>query len=156
MPYQFLLLVAMLPMFWSDIKHREVNMLWLLLLLLSVLAYSFLITGVEIAIHLAAINIALLSTLALGVGGYYYLTKRLEDLKSSIGIGDLIFLAILTPLFDIYSFLYFLIASFALGILWWLASYLLKCRRQTIPFISVTIITFFIYLLYTSWVARRI
>lgn len=135
------LLVAVLAI--EDLRKRELTVLWL-----AVFAAMSAVTGVVFyglagtAMNMAA-NILLLVYLAGGVLLYIRLRRGRWLWREYIGMGDVVFLLAAAPLFDLRSYLLFLLGASVFSLLWWVVS-----RSRTIPFVAtsgvVLIITLFI------------
>ncbi|MBE9488444.1 MAG: hypothetical protein IMY73_04590 [Bacteroidetes bacterium] len=128
-------IITLIPMIISDIRKREVNILWLLLF--SVVQLYF--NGISNVIY----NIGILLFIFLGM--YLYIIFR-YGLRSKItnyfGMGDMLFLISLTIAFSIREYTYFLIIGFIFSIIWWLIS-----KKETIPLVSTLGSTYIIWLL---------
>jgi hypothetical protein len=74
----------------------------------------------------------------LGILLYVYIkSKKISSIKHYMGIGDVIFLLAITPVFDVYTFLYFVIGSCIAALLWWGINYLINNKKRTIPFVGI-------------------
>ena len=141
----YLVLIPTAIMVISDFKHREI-VLWILSLfsILSVGAgiYSY---GWKTVITNVAYNILLLSYLSIGLLSYLWIRNRrfTNPLKRHLGIGDMLFILALTPLFGVREFLLFLLVSMISALVWWLIS----GRQKTIPLVGVLGIVLGIYLM---------
>lgn len=128
--------VALVPMIVSDIRAREINVLWLILFC----AIQLHLYGVGNLV----INIFLILLMLSAV--YIYLLIR-HGLKSKItnylGMGDIIFLLTLTPSFEIREFTYFLIIGFVFSIICWL---FMKCKKS-IPLVSTLGFVYLVWVL---------
>lgn len=128
--------ITLIPMIISDIRTRKVNILWLIIFG-ATQVYFF---GTENIL----INTLLLIFMFSGVYGYLIIRHGLKSkITNYLGLGDIIFILILTPSFDIREFIYFLIVGFILSIVWW---FILKTKK-TIPLVSTLCITYIIWLL---------
>lgn len=135
-----LLLIAsaltLAPMIRSDIKEREVNILWLLLF-----------GGVQIYFNsIDNIFINLIIILLMLSGVYLYLIVRYgtkSKITDFIGAGDIVFFFALTAAFPIIEFIYFLIIGFIFSIAFWL----LTKNKETVPLVSTLGSIYLIWLL---------
>ncbi len=133
---QLLLLLPLLLMIISDFRYRYV-FFWHLLLFglvqVGVCIYSFglLFTGWNLLI-----NTIILLFMGLFLKMYLFFFKKKEK---GVGWGDVVFVFLLTPYFTCFFFLYFLIVSFSLTLLFWLIynySRYRKIENDKIPLIS--------------------
>lgn len=128
--------IALIPMIISDIRTRDVNILWLLLFGVVQL-YFYGISNV-------LFNIVILLFLLLGM--YLYLIIRYgykSKITDHFGLGDILFILTLTAAFPILEYTYFLIIGFIFSIVCWL----LSTHKRTIPLVSTLGTTYLIWLL---------
>lgn len=128
--------IALLPMILSDIRTREVNVLWLLLF--GIIQFYF--NGISNVSYNLCIVLLLL------FGMYLYLIFKhgyKSKLTDYFGIGDILFLLSLTAAFPIREYIYFLIIGFIVSIVGWL----LSTNKRTIPLVSTLGATYLIWLL---------
>lgn len=128
--------IALVPMIISDIRTREVNLLWLLLFGVVQL-YFYGISNV-------LFNLCILLIMLLGM--YLYLILR-YGYKSKItdyfGLGDILFICTLTAAFPIREFTYFLLVGFVVSVICWV----LMTNKKTVPLVSTLGSTYIIWLL---------
>lgn len=106
-------------------------------------AYPFRLLCLQVGI-----NCGLLSLLALFLWGYFRLRYDLpfRGFRHFLGSGDLVFLAVTTPLFAPAAFLRFQIVACLLALVWWFVAG--RKRRRTIPFAGMLAITLWGFLLH--------
>lgn len=128
--------ITLIPMIVSDIRTREINVLWLLLF------------GIVQVYFNGSSNIFfnLIIILLLFLGMYGYLIFRYgskSKLTDYFGLGDILFICTLTAAFPIREYTYFLIIGFVFSIVCWL----LMAHKKTIPLVSTLGTTYLIWLL---------
>lgn len=134
----------------SDFKKRYVY-IWQLLLFGAVqLIYCFLTFGKEIMTQNALINSIFLLFLSLCVG--IYIIFRFRKKNELIGWGDILFVLCLTPYFDLYRFLLFMIISMVMSLGGWTILYLRGQRSKEIPLVSTLGICYSILLIYDNFI----
>ena len=120
----------------SDIRTREVNILWLLLFCATQI-YFF-------GIGNSIVNLFLILFMFLGVYGYLLFRYGLKSkLTQFLGMGDILFIITLTPSFALREFTYFLIVGFLFSIFCWF----LMHRKKSIPLVSTLGFVYLIWLL---------
>lgn len=147
---KWLLLLPIIPaliMAVSDFRHRTISVLWLAVFGVAAIAGSLITQGAESFMTNSIINVLVLALMAAAV--YLYLTikndRAINPTKEHIGLGDILFILLLTPMFGVREFLVFLISSFCVALLWALAVKLIAKREFTIPLVGVLGITFLVY-----------
>ncbi len=111
------LLLSNLLQFYQDLRYRAIEAWILLLLVLSILTYAFLKYGFTEAGANMLLNTGVLIILILPVVLYYYAKYRKIDLFNYLGMGDLIFLLAITPLFSLFNFVAFYISGLILALI---------------------------------------
>ena len=108
-------------------------------------AYSSLHTFVSIGFVSILQQSILLFYLGAGVAIYLWIRNRrfTNPLKQHLGVGDLLFVLALTPLFGLREFLIFLLTSMVGALAWWLVS----GRQKTIPLVGILGIALVIYMI---------
>lgn len=128
--------ITLIPMILSDIRLREVNVLWLLLFGITQLYFN--------GISNIAFNILIVLFMLLGMYGYIIFRHGYKSkLTDYFGVGDILFLFSLTAAFPIREYTYFLIIGFIFSIVCWL----LPTHKRTIPLVSTLGTTYLIWLL---------
>lgn len=144
----FLNLIFVIPiivMIFSDFKKRTISIFWLGIFALSILGYG-LSTNSEYVSKIIT-NLTILGLIATFATLYLILKNKqlINPLSEYIGIGDLLFIVCLVPLWSGVQFLIFLIISFVSGILWWITLKIFYGRNRTIPLVGIMGITFLVY-----------
>ncbi len=111
----------------SDFRSRSISVLWLFLAGISALLLAFSIYGWERMLH----NIITGGILLAFVNAKYGRDSAYVD--SAIGLGDIVFLAICIPLFTCDRFVWMMVASSAMGLL-----YALCFRSDSIPLAGIS------------------
>jgi hypothetical protein len=149
--------IVLFPLFgliYEDFKRRSIP-LWLLLLfgvfqlIASWWHYGIGIVSVNLLLNLSALSV-------IGMSVALYIRLRFRGKQNAIGWGDILFIAFLTPLFELRIFLWFLIISLILSLIGWLLfSQAGKTGEKGIPLVScvgICYATFILYeLFYTLW-----
>ncbi len=146
---ELLLLLPLGLLIYWDFRVRSV-LLWHLLLFgliqTGVCIYKY---GVTLAGWNALINAAILLFMGVAVAVYFFFRYRKK--QNPIGMGDVIFILLLTPYFNHRPFLYFLILSFTLTLIGWVAwNFNRKEKPKNIPLISGVGICYALLLIYNS------
>lgn len=132
--------VTLVPMIISDIRTREVNVLWLLLFGAVQLYFN----GTSNVPYNMFIVLFMLT------GMYTYIIVRYgikSKLSDYFGTGDIIFIFMLTAAFPIREYIYFLITGLIFSILCWF----LMTDKKNIPFVSTLGSTYLIWLLINTF-----
>lgn len=131
----------------SDFRHRTISVLWLAVWGMATIGVSLITQGAESFKTNSIGNVLVLALMAAAV--YLYLIikngKGINPLREHIGLGDILFILLITPMFGVREFLVFLISSFCVALLWALAVKLIAKREFTIPLVGVLGITFLVY-----------
>ena len=122
----------------SDLRARKVSLYALLIFGCSILIHSLVESGFRICINNVIGNMLLLILMGLIGILWYYATGSPHKLRKSVGCGDIIFFAAATPLFQLYEYMIFMIASFAISLLWWLIIFFTTKKRTTIPLVATS------------------
>lgn len=123
----------------TDFRRRKIDLLWLVLLCICSVFAAIALYGLRSFFINTVFNIAVLIYMLLGVILYVYIKHRqISFVKHYAGMGDVLFFAVLTPIFEFRNFIYFLIASCMAGLLWWLATYIISSKKRTVPFVGIS------------------
>ena len=131
---------TLIPMILSDIRTREVNVLWLLLFG----AVQIYFNGISNVPY----NVFIVLFMLLGM--YVYIIIRYgskSKLTDYFGTGDIIFIFTLTAAFPIREYTYFLITGLILSIVCWF----LMTDKKTVPLVSTLGSTYLIWLLINTF-----
>ena len=147
-----ILIILLIAMILCDFKYRYVYLWQLILFAIAQLIFCFLNFGQIILFQNLLINGLTILFISLLVKLYIYI--RFRDRKyEGIGLGDIIFIFILTPYFSISLFLYFMIISLLFTLGCWLICRLIGNKSKDIPLISTLGICYCLFLIYNSIVA---
>lgn len=132
-----LIMISFIPltvMILSDYKRRTINIVWLMVFGILQIAGAWMMIGESQTLINIITNTAILLFLYTCIGIYVTLNrKRIGSFSNTIGVGDLLFLPLITGLFEVREFLIFLIISFLIGLLYGLTP---NCRNG-VPLVSV-------------------
>lgn len=147
--YQLLLLIPVAVMIISDFKIRMVNIIWLSALGVMGIVVAIYTAGVREALWNSALNLLLLTYLSIAIILYLRLKNRkwVNPLNRHIGTGDLIFLLMLTPLFNIYEYLLFILCTLIGSLVWFALYFLLLRKSHTIPLVGTAGVTFILFII---------
>lgn len=137
-----IILIVSLILIYQDLSERVVSA-WLIVILSLVSLYQFYETNglwLNLVLNISYLLIVFLLSWVVMV----VIFKR--DYTSLIGMGDVLFLLAITPLFEIYQFIYWVIISIIFSLVFHLLLNLfLKRPKDTIPlvgYLSVCLILF--------------
>ncbi|MCM1199515.1 MAG: hypothetical protein NC308_11565, partial [Clostridium sp.] len=115
----------------SDLRWRHVNV-WILLLFGACIAVASVIGhGMRMAICNCLGNSAV--CLMFGISLYMYSKLRHVSYGSMVGLGDMIFVLMLTPYFDFYGYAVFLVSASCLSLALWIC---FRRKWKDIPLVS--------------------
>ena len=142
---EVLLILPLISLIGSDFRKRHIRLYTLLLFAVLLWSVAFYRYGIYVVVFCVFTNSGIL---LLWWGGILVWNsvrhRRLRlSLKGLIGTGDILFLFILTPVFTFRNFLFFLIGTGLLGLLY--HSLFLKSRPATIPLVSMMGIGYLFY-----------
>ena len=140
------MLIPTTVMIVSDFRNRGIAVWSLFLFAVLSIGSALYAYGWEAVIYNMAYNIFLLFYLGIGIAIYLWFRNRrfTNPFEHYLGLGDLLFVLALTPLFGLTEFLIFLLASMIGGLVWWLVS----GRYGTIPLVSIMGIALGIYMIF--------
>jgi hypothetical protein len=144
---ELLILFSLFPMIVWDFRCRRVLLWHLLLFGVLQLVLSTYRLGWAVVSQNLIINVLALSVI--GIALWLYIRIRFGR-KTVIGMGDIIFIFLLSPYFSCREFMYFLIISSLLTlIVWMICRYIhIEEKNNEIPLISAFGICYFILLIY--------
>jgi hypothetical protein len=143
------LLLPLTGLIREDFRRRSIS-LWLLLLfgMLQVVV-SVSRNGIRSAGANLLLNLLTMCVVGITVALYVYL--RFREKKAVIGWGDILFIAFLTPCFELRTFVWFLIFSLTLTLVGWLLFSLTDKRKQReVPLVSSVGICYGLFILYET------
>lgn len=143
-----LLIITLVFLIVSDFRGRFVYMWQIVLFFVAQLIYCFLTLGQKNVTQNILINSIALLFLFLCVG--IYVIFRFRKKEKIIGWGDILFIFCLTPYFELYQFIFFMVISMSLSLAGWTVSYLYGQRNKEIPLVSVLGICYSILLIYDN------
>lgn len=132
----------------SDARSRTVSSWWL-----SAFGLGLVVDGlIEEGWRETLINIVcnLVVLLVMGVSLLAYSKMRKRPLMEMLGIGDVIFLAALTPVFGVEVYLWFLIVSAIVALLSWPLFRKMQPGLTGIPLVTVFGACFIIFILFRA------
>ena len=139
----------------SDFRKRRISVYWLLVFAGSAFFSAGVYLGWETFIARLAVNFIFLAGLYLVLAGYVYLFRRrvFHSFSGTIGLGDLLFLPLLSPFFELYGFVLFLTAAFASSLLGYgIVRLAGKTKKSTtVPLVGTVGICFMFYMLGRLW-----
>ncbi len=149
MSFTYTIIAAAVPlaaMVISDFRKRNIGIAWLVLFYAITAASAVLAHGWRTALLNTAGNIVFLALLF----GFLYIyirvrKNRFASFGKAIGLGDILFLPALAPVFGVRQFSLFLTASFIVTLVAWSILRLLGRAPSTIPLVSTVGICFIIY-----------
>ncbi|MCD7970259.1 MAG: hypothetical protein LUF87_07895 [Alistipes sp.] len=122
----------------SDLRSRTVNILWLGLFGVLILTAIWLQSGYLAGFINMAVNIAAGSML-LGCGIIYWRIRHgkwMRPVDNLIGMGDIIFIILVSGLFAPVRFLYFLLSAMVFSLAIWLLMKLTGDKDNTVPLVA--------------------
>jgi hypothetical protein len=130
----------------SDFRRREIGTPGLILSAVLNTALGGLLCGWPALGLRVAVNLVFLAMLYLALWGYVAGIRRraYRSLFQAVGAGDLLFLPVLSPLFEPREFVLFLTAAFFLSLAGWSVYRLIFRRRTTIPLVGTVGLCFLV------------
>lgn len=119
----------------SDVRSRTVSSWWLLALGFVLWVNACVAVGLRPFIIQVLGNAVLFLTI--GAAVYAYLRVRKKDIRSMLGLGDVLFLVAVLPVFEMIGFLWYLIISCTLALFVWPVCRRLQPNLAGIPLVSV-------------------
>lgn len=125
--------------------------MWLTAFGLAVGITAFYHNGLREILHNGLVNSGLLIFMLACVTLYWRVKYGVwhNPVDRSIGLGDIIFMSLVSILFDLRSYLIFLLISMIFSIAWWGVYTLWSKKETTVPFIATTGI------ILTVWLANQ-
>lgn len=127
------LYLNLIVMIMSDFKKRLINAYALMSFAFLTICSVYNDEGIYILVARLELNIVFLVFMFVSMGLYLQITKR--NVRDCIGLGDILFIISIAPLFELRQFLIFLIVTLAST---WLISIVLSkfLQFKTIPLVS--------------------
>lgn len=130
-----LLVIPLVVLMISDIRSRTVSSWWLLTFGILNAVFLVLLDGWRCVILRIAVNLLLLLLVGFSLWGYSKIRhKRLPEL---LGMGDVIFLYELSPVFGWSYYMKFIVVSSLAGILIWPLFRKYQALKTGVPMVSV-------------------
>lgn len=104
------LYINLIAMIISDLRKRLINVYVLIFFAFLVIYSVYVHEGIYVLTIRLKLNLYFLVFMFLSLGLYIKLTKR--QILNCIGLGDILFMVTLAPLFDMRQFIVFLIVTF--------------------------------------------
>lgn len=142
LPY-ILPLLSVALMMRSDIRTRRIDVRWLAAFAVGTVAAGIAKYGFMDAAIYSAVNICILVAMLLMLGVFYGFRRLF---RCGFGAGDALFFVAVAPMCDMRSYVIYLIATFACGAIWGLASH-----RRSVPLVGVAGFTFVIHIVLMLW-----
>ncbi len=143
---ELFVILSLCPMIVWDFRHRRILLWQLLLFGILQFALSLWRLGWEIMIQNLTTNVLIL--FVIGTVLWIYIRIRFGR-KAVIGMGDIVFVFLLSPCFDSRHFLYFLIISSLLTLGGWLVYCCFsRVESKEIPLVAALGICYFLLLTY--------
>lgn len=146
-----------LPLISEDFRSRKVSLLWLIVLAAASATSAIVVLGFNEAAGNAFFNLLLLLYMAGGVSLWILLkNRRLRrgaeaelsvSLKDSVGLGDVMFFAAITPLCGLRGYLLFVLVTLIGSLLWWLGYRVVRRANTTVPLVGTAGIALSLYLI---------
>lgn len=130
-----LILIPLVILTISDVRSRTVSSWWLLAFGILNLIFLGLLDGWECVMNRIVGNLLLL--LLIGCAIWVYSKVRYKRLPELLGLGDVIFLVVLLPAFELSGYVKYIIASSLVGILLWPLFRFVQPLKRGIPMVSV-------------------
>lgn len=142
LPY-ILPLLSVALMMRSDIRTRRIDVRWLAAFAVGTMTIGMDKYGFRDAAIYSAANICILGAMLLMLGAFYGFRRLF---RCGFGAGDALFFVAVAPMCDMRSYVIYLIATFACGAVWGLASH-----RRSVPLVGVAGFTFVIHIVLMLW-----
>lgn len=130
----------------SDHKTRTVSARVLFVFAGMQVVLSGCLYGWAVSFARIICNTILLAIIGVWLGLYAILRKK--KMADMIGIGDAIFFAAISPMFDVYGYVLFLIISSIVALLYWPIARIFQPESVGVPMISVASVCFMSVILY--------
>ncbi len=131
----FAILVVLVLIFWQDLKERAVSWYFFPMLFVLIFLYRMPSEGLEKIIEFAGINTLFLLIQLVMVSLYFSLKNRgwINITKKYLGIGDILFLLVITPLLTPVLYVLFYLISLLLIVVVAMLIKFVKNYQKTIP-----------------------
>lgn len=140
-----ILMISLIAMIVSDFRCRRIHIIWLGMFACAAGLFGFLRGYFWVVFLNMVLNISLIALMLVGSRGLMLLRYGHRRLKNSIGLGDILFLFAMTPLFVPAGFILFLVISLLASLCWYQIQSGLSGQVQTIPLVATTGMCYLIY-----------
>lgn len=137
--WPYLLLLPLLAMLMrDDFRTRQVAIVWLVVLGMGCVLVGWMTASLRPMLLHTVVNTALLLLFGGAMIGWQLVRRKplREFFANSFGVGDVVMMWILTPLFCPVTYVRFLLISCAISLMWWTLH-----RSKTIPLAGVMAFT---------------
>lgn len=152
--FDLILLIPLVVLTISDIRHREVSVLWLAVFMAATVTVSLYVNGLGQSLQNTVFNLLILLYMTLGIAIYLRVRykKWISPFNEHIGWGDIVFFGAVSPLFDTQGYIILLVVSSMAGFLAGvIIKHMMSDKAVTIPMISVVGIVLSTYLIYKDF-----
>lgn len=143
-------LPAVAAMVISDYRSRTVGIVPLCIFFITISFASAKETGLSCSLWNFASNLAVCLLLWGCLNTYFIL--RHKKLSDNLGAGDMVFIACMTPYFDMRNFMSFLVLSFILTLAVWTLTYKIRKNDTDIPLVTGLGVCLIIVISYKSFI----
>lgn len=142
---ELLPLIPLSFLVYTDYKEKMISIFPLLSFIAIQIFLAVWLFGINILIERVLFNLFILLMLSFGV--YIYCKLRRLKVFEMTGLGDILFIIGLAPMFDTKKFLIFLIISLLISLLYWLANFVLR-KDNIVPLVTTIGFSYGIYLIF--------
>ena len=142
----YITIIPLLVMIISDWYTRRISVVILITFGLLWFLYTIGNYNMYLVLYRSLCNITLLFALYIGIYVWFLIKGEKKRISQTFGSGDIVFLVLLTPVFQLYEYLLFILYSCVVSLLWWFIIYWIKGSNRTIPFISTSGICYIGYI----------
>ena len=142
----YITIIPLLVMIISDWYTRRISVVILITFGLLCFLYTIGNYNMYLVLYRSLCNITLLFALYIGIYVWFLIKGEKKRISQTFGSGDIVFLVLLTPVFQLYEYLLFILYSCVVSLLWWFIIYWIKGSNRTIPFISTSGICYIGYI----------
>ncbi|KOY84387.1 hypothetical protein AD998_21215 [bacterium 336/3] len=140
-------LIILLIIFIEDLQKRTISIIFIVILALISFTESIILNGWYFWEDLL-LNCFLIVLISVFITIYFYIKNKLQGIKNAIGLGDILFVTILTLKFSFFNFILFIPFSLIFSlILHLLCSFAKKYNKKLIPLAGFQAFLLFILIL---------
>lgn len=142
-PMEYLSLLMLAPLtnlIISDFRHREVSLLWLVVLAIGTVCIPIIQDGVPEVLKRSGLNLLMVAYMSVGVllWSWFKARRVVNPINLYVGLGDLIFFLLLVPLFSFNQYVYLLVGCMVFSLVWWWSALLCGAKPRNIPLIATS------------------